>query len=270
VGGESLGTALGGALPQDPINTYLTCGRCEGSGTICNQNADCGESGRCNAVEGRDPATCWSNASSTYACPILNVANRASVSRVYQYRSIGNGDRFELSTELEMLGPSEYRPPLITEIRRCRSGVEGLCQTDADCAPLVSGRPGPTIPGSCAPAGGRWVYGDMCRGRAFGSGELCGDGVVNTRTVGGRPAEVCELGQTQLPSVMRAVVKGACVERTAKDLSFLRACAPIISVNGRVDATVYWWNACRCSTKELYNKHHCDAGSFRGGRNPSV
>lgn len=196
---NSLGATLGQRdLPRDPINAFLTCGRCQGTGNICSQDADCPQNARCVPLEGRDPSTCWSTASSTYACPVLAPTNPDSVSHVYQYRSIGGGDRFELSTELEALGPEQYRPALLVEARRCTSGVDGLCQTDADCAPLVSGRPGPTVPGSCAPAGGRWIYSDMCRGVAFGSGQLCGDGVVNTHGTTGHPAEVCELGQTQL------------------------------------------------------------------------
>jgi cysteine-rich repeat protein len=197
---SGLGTAIGQSnLPQDPINTFLTCGRCVGTGSICTQDSDCPNNARCAGVDGRDPATCWSNASSTYACPILSTSNPASASHVYQYRSIGNGDRFELSTELEALGAAEYRPPLLTEAKRCRSGVNGLCQTDADCSPVGGdGRVAPTVPGSCVAAGGRWIYSDMCRGVAFGSGQLCGDGVVNTRATAGHPAEVCELGQTQL------------------------------------------------------------------------
>lgn len=237
---SGLGAALGStSLPQDPINQYLTCGRCQGSNRLCAQDSECGQNSRCNAVDGRDPSTCWSVAMSTYMCPIYSATNSYSASHVYQYRALANGSRFELGTELEALNANQYRPPLITEAKRC-ANTGGLCAVDTDCDTVaLDGRVVTAPTGSCVALGGRWIYENVCRGQAFGNGQICGDGVIDSRP---DSVEVCEVGQQRTAGCSLAGgAQGSIIQVCKSDcLGFVNASgaacqAETLCGNGRVD-----------------------------------
>ncbi len=185
---------VGKALPEDPLNVHVSCGRCVGSGTACMEDADCGSAtDRCAPVEGFDPSTCWSAVSSTYRCPVLSPTNPRSVSRLYQYRSIDNGSRYELGTELEYQPIEAYSPSILPETRRCVStGASNgrVCLTDGDCRVLAANRTTVIATGVCTSQGGRLQFGGICRNQTMGLGGICGDGVVGT-------GETCEPGQTR-------------------------------------------------------------------------
>lgn len=185
-------SAIGKALPEDPLNVNVSCGRCLIARTACMENSDCPSAGdTCQAVDGFDPGTCWNATSSTYRCPVLEPTNARSVSRMYQYRSVDSGNRFQLGTELEYLPIAQYDPAISGESRRCVSATASngqLCRTDVDCTiPGAAGQR--TQSGTCTLQGGQLQFGGICTGQTLGTGGICGDGVV-----GG--TEICEPGQT--------------------------------------------------------------------------
>ncbi len=184
--------SVGTALPEDPLNMHIACGRCLASRQACMEDADCGAgSDRCVAVDGFDPNTCWNAVSSTYRCPVLDPSNPRSISRLYQYRSVDAGNRYELGTELEYRPIESYSPSVLPETRRCVAENEAngrVCVQDSDCNVLAADRRTVTGTGACRPQGGRLQFGGICSGRTMGLGGICGDGVVGT-------GEVCEPGQ---------------------------------------------------------------------------
>lgn len=176
----------------DPINRFLTCGVCSTSQSACMTDSDCGGGETCKAPtgkEGLEATTCWNTISKRYMCPVLNASSvKASVSHIYQYRSLNGGDRFELGTELEAADASRYFPPLLTEAKRC-TNIESPCVNDASCT--VTSPAGATIStGQCLSVGGTWKYSGICQGTEYGQDDVCGNGVIG-------PGEICEVGDTR-------------------------------------------------------------------------
>lgn len=189
----TLSSAVGGGLPTDPVNRYLTCGRCSGSGQPCSDASECSEGQTCEPTDpGLDPATCWNADTQRYICPRITDGSGAAiptgVSRIYQYRAVDGGNRYEIATELEGPDASRYVPPLLTEIRKC-SNINSVCSIDSDCT--VANTAGIVISsGTCNGTGGIWNYNGVCTGREYGADDVCGNGVIG-------PAEACELGDTR-------------------------------------------------------------------------
>lgn len=228
---DQLAKDLGKKLPEDPVNTFLTCGRCSQSQSVCAVNSDCPSGQTCTAqtVAGAtyDPVACWDSLKRQYICPKIGV----SPSRVYQYRALNGGARYELSSEFEIPKPlvpggKWWSPELTTEIRRCQNAeaLGFLCTADADCRncpnpqdPLSCPTAQFPIPnGACRPANGRFAYSNICTGVPYGQGGTCGDGVIGSICVGGQNdgngcasnadctggscsgTELCEVGQTRI------------------------------------------------------------------------
>lgn len=212
----ALSEATGAKLPDDPINRFVTCGRCSLSGTACVSNADCRAEGEtCAAEDGYDPATCWNAESVSFSCAIED-PNGEPTSRFYQYRSLDQGRRYELAAEFEVPPPDPenlsrnwWKPTLSQEIRQCQTVNElgRFCSSDSDCRTCPNGSclrcrggsnvgqacsragdcPGgtcadayPLVEGSCRATGARYVYTDICRGERMGQSSSCGDGVLDT------------------------------------------------------------------------------------------
>ena len=180
---QGLGTAIGGTIPVDPVNRFMSCGQCQRGSDVfgsCVTDNDCGENAHCIGINGFDPQTCWKAEVSSYQCPAGTTSFQRS--RVYGYRAVNGGSRYELATELEGVTASQYRPALITEIKRC-SASGAFCTTNSDC----------TAGQTCAATGGRWKYQDVCSDSGntveYGASTVCGDGVIG-------PGELCELGDT--------------------------------------------------------------------------
>lgn len=237
----TFGAALGGqAPPQDPVNKFLTCGRCSQAKTACTADSECPAGESCAAENGYDPATCWNNTTRRYHCPLLNPKDAASVSHVYQYRAVDGGARYEIATDLEGPGAARYSPQLNQEIKRC-SNIGSWCQKDSDCE-FKAGNGNIISKGTCNGTGGRWVYKGVCDGKDYGIDNVCGNGVIGQN-------EICEIGDTRLDEV----------EINAKKFSQLQICSdcskwvnapnsqPIATAqcgNGRVDKYIcYGLNA---------------------------
>lgn len=198
--------SVGTALPEDPLNIHVSCGQCASSRYACMEDSDCGGAAdRCVGVDGHDPLTCWNAANSTYRIPMLEPTNPHSVSRLYQYRSVDGGTRYELGTELEYLPIENYTPAILPETRRCVSTNASngrVCIQNTDCNVLAEDRRTVIGTGVCTPQGGRLQFGGVSRGQLMGVGGICGDGVVGTD-------EVCEPGQTRDNACTIAGVEGA-------------------------------------------------------------
>lgn len=233
--------SVGKAMPEDPLNMHISCGRCLSSRQVCMEDSDCGTgTDRCVAENGFDPGTCWNAVSSTYRCPILEPSNERSVSRLYQYRSVDGGNRYELGTELEYRPISYYSPSVLPETRRCAAdnAANGrVCVQDSDCNLLGPDRRTVVGTGTCRPQGGRLVFGGMCQGQVMGVGGICGDGVVG-------PDETCEPGQRrQADCPLNGVATAGRIEQVCQ--SDCRAYVPVQGAqciskiqcgNGRVEA----------------------------------
>jgi len=197
---QQLQSEVGVSFPTDPVNRFLTCGVCSDTGSPCQDASECGQGASCNAPatdSGVEPATCWNASAARYSCPRLNPSVPESTSRLYQYRAVNGGGRYELSTELEGANATRYVPPLLSEIRRC-SNVASSCVTDSDCQ-VRNGAGALISSGTCNGTGGIWRYANVCDGSVvFGAGGgVCGDGVIGT-------TEVCELGDTNPASCTTA------------------------------------------------------------------
>jgi cysteine-rich repeat protein len=191
-----LGRILGGDVPIDPVNRFLTCGRCQYPGVVsrgepCMDSSDCRAGGSCAGVVRAsgspgtyDPSTCWDVTDRRFMCPVLS----SGPSRFYQYRSLGGGAGYELGTELEAAAYNQYDPPLLSGLRRC-SNTGQLCQADAQCITYYSGTTRESSRGTCQATGGQWRYQNVCTGREFGIDAVCGNGLRST-------AEACEVGDT--------------------------------------------------------------------------
>lgn len=195
---DSLGKSVG-SLPTDPLNRFVTCGRCSDSKTACTVDSDCpANGGKCVTQDGFDPQTCWNTQSLQFACAIQNTNTSIPTSRIYMYRSQDQGKRYQLSSEFEIrpVGSASsnwWWPPLPTEVRQCTTGdLKGaFCATDVDCSlcPNNNCTNVPVLTGSCQVIGGSYRYTDICRGETLGQSSTCGDGVLNTT---GDTPEVCE------------------------------------------------------------------------------
>ncbi|MBI5654780.1 hypothetical protein HZC53_03970 [Candidatus Uhrbacteria bacterium] len=110
---EELSTGAN-AWPKDPVNRFVTCGRCE-DGKPCQANSECAGQATDQTCQGGslvngswvknadiDPATCWNPKNFQYICPQYDSANPFSVSRLYQYQSFAGGTQYELSSEFEV------------------------------------------------------------------------------------------------------------------------------------------------------------------------
>jgi cysteine-rich repeat protein len=229
----ALTESAGGAFPSDPVNRFVTCGRCSESRTACVRAEDCPRDGEaCVSEEGFDSVTCWNAESLQYRCPVKDASGTPS-SRLYQYRSLSAGARFELASEFEVPPPNPsdpsqnwWTPPLFEEIRQCASPEQSgwFCQTDADCGDVV---------GACKAVGGRYRYSNVCQGQVYGQSSTCGDGIIdsnpdNLECLGGpndgrscqssadcasspcEPAEICELsGPSSFRFVSCTTLEGA-------------------------------------------------------------
>ena len=196
---------LGSTPPADPVNRFLTCGLCATSGSPCMDNADCSAGDTCNqregtgtAYDGIETSTCWNPTSRNFVCPRYNDLNPSSVSRLYQYRALNAGARYELATELEGPAPDRYRPRLLSEIKRC-SNIESVCNIDSDCTVPGPAGGAPLSTGSCVATGGSWRYGGLCDGTSYGNDAICGNGTIG-------PGEVCEIGDTRPASCSTSAV----------------------------------------------------------------
>lgn len=228
--------SVGGKQPADPVNEFVTCGKCSKSGTPCGGNQDCPTDESCTGVtvKGNDfitttstePLTCWNVDDRKFVCPRIGI----SPSRVYQYHSLNGGQRYELSSEFEVQPLTKngawWSPSLMTEIKRCANTetLGFLCDEDKDCRPCPDPKNSvscpenkyPTVAGSCRFVGGRFIYKDVCTNQPIGQSGTCGDGKIGQACSGGtndkNPCtkgddcpggsctanEVCEIGQTKL------------------------------------------------------------------------
>ncbi len=75
---QTLARVLGKPLPQDPVNRFDGC-----------------------TAEGVDPKTCWNEQNKQFICPIS--------SRVYAYRSLDQGNRYEWYAHFEYKGPGGWQ-----------------------------------------------------------------------------------------------------------------------------------------------------------------
>lgn len=246
-----LQSETGVAFPSDPVNRFLTCGTCAAGRTPCQDSSECASGDSCVAAAGREgiePATCWNPAPTPpltprYVCPRLNAAIPESSSRIYQYRSVNAGTRYELSTEFETGLAGSFVPPLLTEIKKC-SNLDVICNSASDCdvrhgIDVVSS-------GTCNGTGGTWSYYGVCAGGAvYGTRGVCGDGVIGT-------GELCEIGDTKPLSCHVSGTSGADLNGTK-----LQTCNDC----GRAAATA-WVDgpATRCVLNTQCGNGRVDAG----------
>lgn len=225
-------------LPVDPVNRFLSCGRCsDASASACVTDADCSAGATCQAVADRpgvEPSTCWTPSTRQFVCPQLNPLVDESVSRVYQYRAVNGGETYELGTELEAAAFTRYRPNLPTLSFRC-SNIDTACVTDSDCTVPGAAPSAPAIStGRCERVGGSYIYNGICRGAIFGEDNVCGNGVIG-------PGEVCEIGQTRGASCTTSAGAAgtkiqSCDACTGyRDTASTVCVADLLCGNGRID-----------------------------------
>ncbi len=220
---QTLGASLasGATLPRDPVNRFVSCGRCRANsggalGAICSETSECARAETCVAMTGEDanrnnfdPATCWNPERQRYLCPMLAAAvGRPLTSHIYQYRTIDQGSRYELATTFEGVAASGYTPVL--ERNTARGGTviyDGFCanteyaaaSTCVQGASLATGqtcRVGDTRPTACVVNGQPGTKIQICSDcTTFIDGPqtvctanvLCGNGRVDT-------GEICDDG----------------------------------------------------------------------------
>jgi cysteine-rich repeat protein len=250
----ALGSAVGGGsgssattFPQDPVNRFLTCGRCRGAdgnlGKPCMDRSECAVGQTCvpqvstdltSDQNGYDPATCWNATSSRYFCPKVS---DPQVSRLYQYRELSAGNAYELGMELEGPSSTRYDPPLVRgSLKRCTNTEQG-CQQTSDCRIMDSLGRRVISDGQCVVIGGSWVYNGICTNATFGTNNICGDHIVG-------PTEICELDQHH-PMACDAMLNGVRVNGTKIQICNAcqewtdgpqTVCVPDVQCgNGRVD-----------------------------------
>jgi cysteine-rich repeat protein len=229
---------LGSTPPSDPVNRLLTCGICSSNSSPCMDAADCPAGDTCktrpgDVYNGIETSTCWNPTSRNFVCPRLNDLNQYSVSRLYQYRALNAGSRYQLATELEGPAYDRYRPRLLTEIKRC-TNIDSVCVVDSDCTVPGPAGGAPLSTGSCLATGGNWVYGGLCDGTSYGNDSICGNGVIG-------PGEICEIGDTRpaacstsaVPNGTKLQVCNNCTEFVDSSASICVANA--LCGNGRID-----------------------------------
>ncbi|MDO8584466.1 MAG: IPT/TIG domain-containing protein, partial [bacterium] len=256
----TLASAIDNApLPQDPINRFLTCGRCSKSTMPCTADNECAQGETCVAQDkdkdtlndtGFEPGTCWNATRRIYHCPSLNPADQSTVSRIYQYRAVDGGQRYELAMALEGPAADRYQPPLLREVYAC-SNTDQMCDPahnkddknpgagNSDCTYVDQNRK--TVTGTCNPTGGRWLYspndGAFCSGQSYGDGkdaDVCGNGVIGNN-------ELCEVGDEKLVDCEVNGVKGKKMQicndcRAFADNGASRCVVDATCGNGRIDA----------------------------------
>jgi cysteine-rich repeat protein len=135
--GDEFGKVLNGGAPVDPVNSFVTCGKCA-DGTLCMDDKTCADrklsdtqckggwmdNGVWKFDSGIDPKSCWSTQKSEFLCPKYRSSNPFSVSRLYQYRSFAGGSQYELASEFEVrpMTASQldwWSPPLPEVMHRC-------------------------------------------------------------------------------------------------------------------------------------------------------
>lgn len=202
---SSLSQQVGG-LPQDPLNRFVSCGRCKKDKELsasCQTSAECQDGGTCVGVNGAgieapdvDPMTCWNASQREAICPVMRGqtffnSNYVYPSTVYQYRGLDAGQRYEVSLQLELSElESRYAPALMSQVYRC-SNTQEICEKDASCD-VVDDAGRVVSSGTCNPTGGSWRYSNLCGSSAtvtLGVDSVCGNGVRGVN-------EVCELGET--------------------------------------------------------------------------
>lgn len=233
---EELGTFIGGRLPIDPVNRFLTCGRCETSGQPCRVDVECPkkddktqacrggsyQAGVWKPNDAINPQSCWNQKDHIFLCPKLpTVGGDYGVSRVYQYRSLVGGERYDLGVEFEVPPPATdasewWSPPLSADAFRCVTAstfgrncasVTGSGGDDSLCGtPIVSG--------ACRQIGGTFRYKGICQGTPFGEKGVCGDGIVNE-------GEICDVGMTR-PSA--CVVPASSAKGHRQQICDLKTC----------------------------------------------
>lgn len=181
---RELSSQVGGTLPNDPVNRFISCGRCRVGDAgelrnVCTSNTDCKDEGAtCVALTGDvderngfDPSTCWNADRQKFMCPAITVTRGEQTrvlqsSNVYQYRSIDNGSRFELSLALEGPNADLYRPAIVGTVRRC-SNTSALCSSDTDCR--EAGRQ----TGTCRIQGATINYSHQCTNTIYSASGSC-------------------------------------------------------------------------------------------------
>jgi hypothetical protein len=132
-----LGKSLNGGAPVDPVNNFVTCGKCA-DGTLCMDDKTCADrklsdtqckggwmdNGVWKFDPNIDPKSCWNTQKSEFLCPKYRSSNPFSVSRLYQYRSFAGGSQYELASEFEVrpMTASQldwWSPPLPEVMHRC-------------------------------------------------------------------------------------------------------------------------------------------------------
>ncbi|MFH1077771.1 MAG: carboxypeptidase-like regulatory domain-containing protein [Patescibacteria group bacterium] len=273
-----MSSVLGGTPPADPVNQFLSCGRCSQSRTVCGTKDDCPTGQTCGGVSYQngefisstttEAATCWNTEERKYYCPSIE----GSPSRVYQYRSVNAGVRYELSAEFEVpepTTPSEewWSPALMSEVKRCTNAERNgtLCDVDADCRDCVNPKDNVSCTkeienGSCRTVGGRVLYRDICTNMAYGQSGTCGDGVIGSACAGGvnngKPcvddvgcsggsctaSEACEIGQTRIADCRTAGDEAGLKLQTCNecvdfvdDVNLSKCDASLACGNGRID-----------------------------------
>jgi hypothetical protein len=137
-----LGAAVAKTLPKDPVNHFLTCGRCAVSNLPCQTAAECNKDATEACVGGFesvqngvltwtasstiDPQTCWNQTDHQYICPNLTpgASPAYGTSRVYTYSAFQGGRFYQLASEYEVPPPTDplegwWSPPLPDALYKC-------------------------------------------------------------------------------------------------------------------------------------------------------
>lgn len=131
---DEIGQSIAYPMPKDPVNRFLTCGRCETTLQPCETDDDCPKTDQPNACKGGsyqasvwapnddiDPKTCWNSKQRKFLCPRVGLTAYGS-SRLYQYRSLVGGAQYELGAEYEIppLNLNDWwYPPLPAAVYKC-------------------------------------------------------------------------------------------------------------------------------------------------------
>lgn len=180
---KELGSALGvTSMPLDPINKFLTCGKCgktaadSSNGDSCEATSDCSAGQSCfggrfsgavwNPDASIDPATCWQEAkpatatslatTADFACPAIPHTGAYGVSHIYQYQTYSGGTQYSLASDFEVQpstsgsggAPTDWwTPPLPQTFYSCTSkdlSIDGRACTDS-----ITGAPSDSLCRPC-------------------------------------------------------------------------------------------------------------------------
>ncbi|MBI4142683.1 Ig-like domain-containing protein [Candidatus Uhrbacteria bacterium] len=260
-----LGTALGAALPVDPLNTFggacVTTKRCGGDGAICVNDDGCKSQvedrlKRCLPDTSYDATTCWSAQQSSYVRPFG--------SYIYEYeRSLVGAVTLRAGFEYVDGAQGRTWAPPIAAPKRC-GGSGARCTTNAECTGGQQCAVTTTISSaSLAASSGTYSAGDA----------RCGDGAIQV-------GEACDP-----PGKSEAIAGASCTVKRCNgngslctvdsDCSNGQACQNTPVTNGSRYQTCtqscQWQVAALCSTScgnsvvDLNTTEVCDAGAA-GGR----